>query len=393
MKYDENWVMARRNPRHGLAPLQEVLAATGSPQQKLKIIHVAGTNGKGSVCNDLNAILTAAGHCTGMFTSPHLISHRDRIRIGTAWISKDEFEAYLERFHALIEEKQLGMFEIDLLIALHWFADRKTDFAIIETGIGGRLDNTNALGKTELSIITSIGFDHMEILGSRIQQIAFEKAGIIKPYGHCLSGMMAKPAASVIRQRAWLLHAALHTVKVVENHDTSFVFEGVRYTVQGGLYQKQNAALALAGAKYLGVRICDPKIIDALAQASWPGRFETVKEDPRVILDGAHNPAGIQALITSLDALKGEKTIVYSALKDKAFLKMAALLKGHCERLIITTFSDERAMADLGSFAGYEVIPDYREALAAAEALHRTVIVTGSLHFISAVRVLYMEQQ
>ena len=195
---NEEWVMSRRNLNHGLSPLQSTLESIGNPQNTYRCIHVVGTNGKGSTCNYLKDILVSQGYKVGMFTSPHLMTHRDRIRINDSYISEDAFHAYLMKYYDVIVEKQLGMFEIDTLIAFQWFFDEKVDYAIIETGLGGRLDSTNLIARPELCIITSIGFDHMAFLGTRIEQIAYEKAGIIQSYTRCLIGHLSEKARKVI---------------------------------------------------------------------------------------------------------------------------------------------------------------------------------------------------
>ena len=385
---DIEWVMRRKNRHHGLAPIRAALKDAGDPHLKLRTVHIAGTNGKGSTVSYLRALLESEGYRTGTFTSPHLVSHCDRIRINNEWISEETFLSYLAKDMEMIEKYDLGMFEIDTLIALQWFADEKADIILMETGLGGRLDNTNIFDNPELCIITTIAYDHMEILGSRIQQIAFEKAGIIMPYGRCITGHLDPHAMNVIRRNAWRRHArVIEAGKIRDTGGNSFVLRGVRYTVQGARYQKQNAALALEAARLLGVDAGSDKAVRAIAGTVWPGRFETVRHDPEVILDGAHNEEGIRALCESLPAVKEPLTVVFSALGDKPGRKMASMLKRRCQRLILTHFDNARSEKKPLEMKGAESIADWQAA--AEEALKQkegTVVFTGSLYFISLVR-------
>ena len=392
MQYNEEWVMSRRNRYHGLEPLRNALHRVGDPDRKLRIIHVAGTNGKGSTVQFLSDILRSQGHRTGTFTSPHLMNHRDRIRIDGEWIPQDVFRAYLRQYAELIEEYDLGMFEIDCLIAFVWFAEEQVSCAVIEAGMGGRLDNTNVITKSELSVITTIGKDHTAVLGDRIQQIAFEKAGIIKEYGHALVGTEDPHALNVIRRHAFEKHAALTVPKkAYPAGSCTFRYENDLYTIASRAeYQIHNAALALAAGKLLGIDIHSAAVHRAVAESTWPGRFEIVSQDPVTILDGAHNEEGVNALARSLASLAPPRIVVFSALSDKPFLRMLRILQGVSEEVLVTTFHDERA-ADCSAYIreGYPVIPDYREAIREARmraGKSGTVIITGSLHFISAVR-------
>ncbi|MBR3357366.1 MAG: bifunctional folylpolyglutamate synthase/dihydrofolate synthase [Solobacterium sp.] len=392
MQYDEEWVMSRRNRYHGLAPLRNALHEAGDPDRQLRIIHVAGTNGKGSTVQFLSDILRSQGHRTGTFTSPHLMNHRDRIRIDGGWIPHDVFCAYLERYAELIKKYDLGMFEIDCLAAFVWFAEEHVSYAVIEAGLGGRLDNTNVITKSELSVIATIGKDHTQVLGERIQQIAFEKAGIIKENGHAVISTDDPHARNIIRRHASRIHAAVSVPKPVYPAGSGmFRYDGDLYAIASKAeYQIRNAALALAAARLLGIDIHSAAVHEAVAASTWPGRFEAVINDPLTILDGAHNEEGVTALARSLASLPSPRVIVFSALSDKPFLRMLAILQGCAEEIIVTTFRDERA-ADFSACVkqGYPVLPDYREAIIEARrraGVSGTVIITGSLHFISAVR-------
>jgi dihydrofolate synthase/folylpolyglutamate synthase len=393
---EENWVMSRRNPGHGLAPLRKACAAVGNPQDQIHTIHVAGTNGKGSTCSYLASILQGHGYKVGLFTSPHLTDHRDRIRINGKWISKEDFHHYLSKDMDLILENDLGMFEIDCLIAFEWFYDERVDYAVIECGLGGRLDNTNILKHPDLEIITSVAMDHMNILGHRLSQIANEKAGIFQPYGTALIGKLNPSVLSVIERKAWRTHTALHRLHPFMHVNRKMVrFANDLYdTGSCALYQAHNCALALQAAEILGIDIHDPCTHVSVKQSRWPGRFELVQRHPDVILDGAHNKEGMEALLASLQDIPSPLTIVYSALKDKPARYMAEHYQARADRLIVTSFANARAdsLEDL-SVEGAEVIEDWQKAVSTAVREcpeNGTVVITGSLYFISLARSYFL---
>ncbi len=399
IEMNEEWVMNRRNRSHGLDPIRRALQSAGDPQDHLRTVHIAGTNGKGSTTNFLKDILVAQGYRVGTFTSPHLIAHRDRIRINDVWISEQEFADYLKKFKDVILTEDLGMFEIDTLIAFAWMKDQNVDYALMETGLGGRLDNTNVIRKPELEIITTIGFDHMAILGDRIQQIANEKAGIIMPYSRCVCGYLADNAKNIISRRAARVHAALSYVPAYRDFkDNSFGLFGDTYTLgSDASYQKKNASLALYAAKMLGINIHDERVKQAMQNSSWLGRFETVGTSPRVVLDGAHNEEGVRALAASMHVLPRPVVTVFSALRDKPGRQMGDILRAQSDHLIVTEFVNYRAdtMTDLGDEED-EMYKDYRQALKRAYELagvDGTVLITGSLYFISIVREYLMSDR
>lgn len=391
-KLDENWVMARKSRHHGLQPMRDALHETGDVQNKLHFVHVAGTNGKGSTCAFLMEILSSQGIRTGMFTSPHLVCHNDRIRIGHQWIPHDTFTRLLNHLLPTIEKYDLGMFEIDFLIALHWFVEEGVQMAIIEAGIGGRDDTTNVIPVPDLAIITTISYDHMQILGKRLSQIAYAKAGILKPYGHGLCGTKDPHASAVISAWAHTTHCALtYERPYYDAGDKMFHFDHDTYHLSmEGEYQKANAGLALQAAFLLGINIHTPAVHQAIQQTQWAGRFEMIAKHPCIIVDGAHNIEGMQALCATLAKSKGPKTAVFSALRDKPGYQMAMMLKKVCDQVIITSFHDDRAdsLQDL-AVPGAILIPDPARAIAYAKEQRKDngfVIAAGSLHFISFVR-------
>ena len=391
-KYDENWVMTRRNPNHGLDPIKEALARHDNPQNDLKFIHVAGTNGKGSLCCYIKDVLVAHGYRTGMFTSPHLVHHFDRITINGTWISKQDYQEILDACIDDILELDLGMFEIALLIALLYFRKQKTDYVVLECGLGGRLDNTNIIPSPVISVITTIGSDHSALLGNRVQQVAFEKAGIIREHVPVCVGLVSKQARGVIASIAHRRHAPITFTESIQATDVNvFAYEHDVYELSSAaVYQKENALLALRVLKSIGIDIHDDTTKQALHESSWKGRFEKVGTHPDIYLDGAHNKEGIEALVRNYGCLNRPVITVFSALKDKPGRWMASKLSQVSDELVITSISNGRFDSmDSLSVSGAIMIADENEAV--DEAVKRagedgTVIICGSLYFISDIR-------
>ena len=392
IRFDENWVMRRRNPNHGLEPIRQVLARHGNPQNDLKFIHVAGTNGKGSVCCYIRDVLMAHGYRTGMFTSPHLIHHFDRITIDGKWITKDEYQHILDAYIDDIIELNLGMFEIALLIALLHFKKQKTDYVVLECGLGGRLDNTNVIPSPVISVITTIGSDHAALLGNRVQQVAFEKAGIIREHVPVCVGLVSRKARGVIASVANRKHAPITFMKQVQvTGQNAFKYDHDVYELSSAaFYQKENALLALRVLKSIGIDIHDDATKQALHESSWKGRFEKVGTHPAIYLDGAHNKEGIEALVRNYSGLNRPVITVFSALKDKPGRWMASKLSQVSDELIITSINNGRFDSmDSLSIDGAVMVADENQAVDQAVKLageNGTVVICGSLYFISDIR-------
>ncbi len=388
------WVMARHSRGHSPQYFREVLRELGDPQETYPVIHVAGTDGKGSTVTYLADILHACGKKTGTFTSPYLISHLDRIRVSGTWIPEGSFLGYLNGNRQMIEEKDLSMFEIDTLIAFLYFRDEKVDAAVIECGLGGREDTTNVFDETCLSIITTIGFDHMERLGNTLSEIAGHKAGIIRENGRVLIGILPEEAEKTVREEAEKKHAKLYHTAFRDEGERCFSIDGERYRLgTPAEYQKENAALALHAARLLGIDIKADAVKDAVLKSRWEGRFEKVGEEPLIILDGAHNIHGMQALVTSMRQLPRPVVGVFSALKDKQGPEMAEMLLRVCDRLLVTQFAMYRAdSAEALAAYGGEVRENWKEAIDEGVSLageNGSVVIAGSLYFISTVRSEY----
>ncbi len=386
-KLDANWVMNRKSRHHGLEPIRQALKDIQNPQNNLKIIHVAGTNGKGSTVNYCKDILVSLGFQVGTFTSPHLEEHYDRIRINGKWIAENRFNTYLNDLFEIIEKYDLGMFEIALLIALVYFNDEKVDYVLLEVGVGGRLDNTNVIENPVLEIITSIGLDHMRILGNRYQQIAYEKAGIIKKRSTVVvSGRVNDTAKRIIQYVAHEKQANCIFSFYQKRSSHTFEVFNTTYEIQGGSYQKRNAALALYAIHALGFDVTNDVVKEAVYQSKWLGRFEKISDEPLVYVDGAHNVEGMMACVEAMKEVSDHWIGVFAALKDKQTEEMYQILQEACEEVIICEFDNHRIQHIEEYDKQAMKIKDYKEAIDYAIKKDKSVIITGSLYFVSLVR-------
>ncbi len=393
------WVMSRHSRHQPFSHYVQAMAEAGNPQDDLKVIHVAGTNGKGSVSHNLACMFTELGKKTGLFVSPHLENHRDRIRIDDAWIPAEVFLQLLNERLELIEKYDLPMFQIDFLLACDWYRASGVDLAVIECGMGGLRDATNVLHHTECSVITSISYDHMQYLGSTLEEIAAQKAGILKPQTPVVLGNLPDCAVLVTASKAVQTSSRLYLYEPYQDLGPArMCWRGQEYRLASyARYQKHNAAVSLKVMQALGYDWKDPRIVHSLACHSWPGRFEKVAEKPLVILDGAHNPEGMLALTESLDQLPHPRIAVFSALKDKQGPQMRDMLEKKVDTLLITAIDYAARAADPDRLAGQgqQVIEDWRQAVDTAISLAGetgSVIVCGSLYLISDVRA-YLKQK
>ncbi len=296
----------------GLERITAILDLLGNPQDKLKCIHVAGTNGKGSVCAILAAVLKEAGMKIGLYTSPHIFEYTERIKISGDEISKDDFAKYVKKVCKTADKNNIYLTEFEILTAImfKYFADKKVDVVVLETGLGGRFDATNVIKSNLCSIITHIDFDHTERLGSTLSKIAFEKAGLIKE--NC--PVITAEGYEVFKDTADKKNAML--IMVAPFEDTSNLS-------LKGLYQQENLSLALSAIRYLFPQISETVIQDGLKHVQHPFRFQYLKEK-NMIIDAAHNPNGIRALKQSLDYYYSDmpRRFVFGCLKNKDYASM-----------------------------------------------------------------------
>ena len=302
-----------------------------------KVIHVAGTNGKGSVCAMIDSICRAQGYRTGLFISPHLITFRERIRVNGEMISEDAVADGLTIIRDLVADwdPHPTFFEVTTALALKHFGDAKIDIAILETGLGGRLDATNAV-QSDVSVITPIALDHEEWLGHTLAEIAGEKAGIIKPRVPVVSAPQQPEAEEVIRARAAECGSPVQFVNET--------YHGSPVALRGE-YQKQNAAVAIAAIHAANIQLDEKAIVRGLAAVEWPARFQ--KWDERTIIDGAHNPAAARALAQTWREVFGDQkaTLVLAVLSDKDLRGICEALAPIAASVILPKIRSERAVA------------------------------------------------
>jgi len=411
-RLEEMYRFERSGMRPGLDGIERLLETAGRPDRAFPSILIAGTNGKGSTAAFLQSILRAAGLRVGLYTSPHLLRFQERIRVDGLELSDAEMEDLLERWWPRFERLQPSFFEAATALGFDHFAGAKLDVAVVEVGLGGRLDATNIL-TPRLSAITTISSDHVEILGSTLRRIAAEKAGIVKPGGTLVSGVRGKEARAAIEEAAaqrgatvrWLGTAARYATRGLSLDGTEFTletssFRGRLRTMLLGKHQARNAALAaLAAETWLQGR---PKseiasaIERGIASARWPARAELIRDDPPVLVDVAHNAEGAGALAETVEALfPGRKAAFVVALsRDKAHEDFLRRLGRVAARFYLTEFEGERSTpaSDLLASAPCahltcEAVPSIPEAIDRARAWARenggVVVVAGSFFLLA----------
>ncbi|HEW5511075.1 TPA: bifunctional folylpolyglutamate synthase/dihydrofolate synthase [Streptococcus pneumoniae] len=432
MKEIENnqWIVNYRTdqPHFGLERMVELLALRGNPHLKLKVLHIGGTNGKGSTIAFLKKMLEKLGLRVGVFSSPYLIHYTDQISINGESISEARLEDLMADYQSLLEGEAVANlqgtteFEIITALAYDYFASEQVDVAIMEVGMGGLLDSTNVC-QPILTGITTIGLDHVALLGDTLEAIAEQKAGIIKQGMPLVTGRIAPEALTVIDRIAEgkdaprLAYGTDYQVRHQESVVTGEVFDYTSAVRQGrfqtsllGLYQIENAGMAIALLDTFcqedGRELASNDFLgQALEETSWPGRLEIVSRDPLMILDGAHNPHAIKALLVTLQERFADyhKEILFTCIKTKALEDMLDLLGAMPDtELTLTHFADSRATdesvlkeAAKSRNLSYQDWHDFLEqSLTDKKEEKQTVrIVTGSLYFLSQVRAYLMERK
>lgn len=365
MTYDEALEFIHRvNPMFcnpGLSRVRALCEALGNPQDKLKFIHVAGTNGKGSTSSMLDSVLRSAGYKVGLYTSPFILRFNERIRVDGEEIPDEDLSKMTERIRPIAEamEDKPTEFELITAIAFDYFRERGCDVVILECGLGGRFDATNVISTSILSLITGISKDHVAILGDTIEKIAWEKAGIIKPGTPVIFGGEDEIARAVIEKEAKengsdfsIVNHAKIEIKSADLSGSKFDFgdyESIKIKLLG-LYQPRNAAMVLSAIdklKVAGLSISDEAIRDGLLKARWAARFEIISEAPTVIFDGSHNAEGIRAAKESIKQYFGEEKVIAisGVLRDKEYEKIAADISEITEAVYTITPDNPRALA------------------------------------------------
>ena len=414
----------------GLTAMRSLLAKLGNPDRKLKIIHVAGTNGKGSVCAMLSAILAEAGYRVGVYTSPHLFSVRERFRIDNHYISEAEFAQQINTIVQALGNDAITYFECTTALALLWFAGEQPDCVILETGLGGRLDATNVV-QPLLSIITSLSLDHQAYLGTQLPDIAREKAGIIKHLTPVVAAGSDPAVEMVLGEKALAEHAPLYVSgrDFICAQDDTGVWQWRGYAVPlagqiadlrcalAGDHQGENAALALAACRLLRKQdfaVSDENCRSGLHKVFWPGRMEkivisadrkkclvpdsTTPDAVHFLCDGAHNPDGVRALAEYLKQQRPQRCVlIWGAMKDKDIRAGLCLLAPLAEVIFLTMAESERSAAPPQLYECLDVA-ERGKAILEADAVvacqvamrmakpHDLIVVAGSLYLVGKIR-------
>ncbi len=425
--YEEalQWVHStlRFGSKLGLERIRRLLTLLGDPQDKCKHIHIAGTNGKGSVTAMIASCLEAGGYRAGMYISPYLEDFRERITVQGRMIPKKDMAAVVTELRPVVEsvikegDEHPTEFEIITALAFLYYARERCDYVSLEVGLGGRFDATNVV-TPEVSVITTISFDHTDRLGDTLGKIAFEKAGIIKAGVPVVTGAIEEEALKVISERAQELGSPLYTVgksgadvtweevdssqygQVVHITGPWFRYENLHVPLLGR-HQQQNAAMAVTAlevaARHSSLYLDRHAISTGIARTTWPGRMEILSRSPMIVIDGAHNPEGARSLRDAMSVLPRKRLVcVYGILGDKSFEEATSYIAPMCDEMILTLPDTPRALdldrlrQEVGKYTSQIwVEPDFRKAFDLA--LERThpedvLLVCGSLYLVGPLR-------
>lgn len=380
----------------GLCRISQALEKLGNPQESLKAIHIAGTNGKGSVSAMLARVLSLAGYKTGLFISPFIIDFRERIQIGGEYITEAELCAYAER--VLATGVDLTEFEFITAMAFLYFKEKGIDILVCETGLGGRLDATNTLSNKLSTVITKIGMDHTAVLGDTISQIAEEKCGIIKNTVTITDPFQSGEAMAVIKQRANELVIPDVTALEILKSDAffnTFIYKGKKYDLSlGGGFQIQNALVVLETLEAVGLDTPYNIIYEGLSTVNFPARMEMLSQNPLIVLDGAHNPDGAAVLAEELKKYSGRVTAIIGMMKDKDCREVLAKTLTHCKRAFSVrvenmprSLSAEELCGIASKFTACIPMESYDDALKAALCYgDGPIFIFGSLYLAAEIR-------
>lgn len=405
--------VAWQGSRPGLERIAALMNGLGNVQNDLKYIHIAGTNGKGSISALLSSVLTAAGYRTGLFTSPFITRFNERMQINGVPISDESLAEVVEQVRPVADTMEDKPTEFELITAAGflWFAREACDIVVLETGLGGRLDATNLIEADECAVITNIGLDHTEYLGDTVAQIAWEKACIIKPGAPVAAYDSDPEAMAVLRDMTEQQGGSLSVASFGDIVSLSDSLDGQSFRYKNGpvltmqllgAHQLRNAAVALEAVEILrrrGWNISDAALEAGFAATRWPARFEVVGRDPVVIVDGAHNPQGVEALCDGIrHYLPGQRIVcLVGVLADKDWRKMMDMLKDVAVDFVVVQPDSPRALRDT-ELAAYLSDRDHWVAVAdtvatgaagaefRAKFMHGVVVACGSLYMMAEVR-------
>ena len=396
----------------GLERTRELLKSLGNPENSLKFVHIAGTNGKGSTAACIASVLQTSGYRTGLYTSPYILRFNERMQVNGVHISDEELEALTDEIRPFADAMTDTPTEFELItaLAMKYFVYKECDIVVLEVGMGGELDSTNVIDTPEVAVITAIGLDHMAELGPTLSSIASAKAGIVKNGGDVViyggDREVEEVFERVCRERNAVLHRADFSRLVVHASELDAVrfdyepFKNIRLPLVG-TYQPKNAALAitvLVVLKEKGWKLSDGDIVTGLSRVYWPGRFEVLRHHPVFILDGAHNPHGIEATSDSLKSHFGDRKIVFlmGVMADKDVYAMVRFITPLAKSFVTVTPHNPRAMQaeklkDILSVYGMPVTACAEIPEGVAEAIRQAgpegvVCALGSLYFSGDIR-------
>jgi dihydrofolate synthase/folylpolyglutamate synthase len=405
----------------GLNQVEKILSATGNPHQEIQAVHIGGTNGKGSTAAMISSILQKEGYRIGLYTSPHLIRFTERIKVNGKEIEEEEVAALTEWMKQEIERAgippRFTFFDFTTAMAFHYFKRKLVDLAVLEVGLGGRLDSTNVVDPL-ISVITNVAKDHEEHLGKSILKIAGEKAGIIKK-GRPLITAATTPQvlhlfSRICREKESPFYRVGKEIRYARAEDGDFDYEGLNRKLWGvhlnlkGFHQIINAATAFATIEVLedlGYRVSTDAMIDGVREVEWPGRLEMVASSPGVILDGAHNPAGALVLKESLEKEFQFRHLVLliGIMRDKDIRSILQLLAPLADHIILTRPHTERATPPLllkkilgRSGKKAEVVEDLNEAIGRGLSLvgkEDLLCITGSLYTVGEAKAYFLPKR
>ena len=401
----------------GLELTRELLHCLGNPEKKLKFVHVAGTNGKGSTAACVASVLQHAGYKTGLYISPYINRFNERMQINGEEIPDDELEQIVDVIRPFADamEDTPTEFEVITAVAMKYFLDNEAEIVVLEVGLGGELDSTNVIDTPEVAVITAIGLDHTALLGNTLPEVASAKAGIIKAGGLVCAYPAGEEVTAVFENKCREVGASLTmtdmsslSVKAVELDGCTFDYGGLEnvFVPLAGSYQPWNAAVAITACRLLasrGWKITDDDILKGLAKVKWPGRFEVLMRHPVFVLDGAHNPHGIKATVASLREHFGDRklTFVMGVMADKDVSQMVEMIVPIADRIYTARPENYRAMdpMDLArqfQLKGAMALPCPSIQRAVDEAIAHVgpdgvVIALGSLYFSSDIRQAAMK--
>lgn len=404
--------------RPGLERVRQLLALLGDPQDTLRFVHVAGTNGKGSTAAMLASILRAAGYRTGLYISPYIERFNERMQVNGVPITDAELAAVCDRLQPCVATMADPPTEFELVTAaaFQWFADRQCDIVVLEVGLGGRLDATNVIRTPECAVITNIGLDHTAVLGDTVAQIAFEKAGILKPGARAVSYQQSPEAAAVLhdvcRERGVPLteadFAAIEPLTDSVDGQTFRYRDGAALSLPLlGAHQRKNAAVALetiAALRTVGWTISDDAVRAGLRAVAWPARFEILSRSPWFVLDGGHNPQCAETVAANLERYfpKKRKILLVGLLADKDYTAMTDMLAPQADAFVAVTPESERALpacelaAHLRRYGkpvtACAAVPEGVETARSMAGADDVVCATGSLYMAGEIRQCFRKE-